>query len=662
MSTVFPPGVQLAARYRVLRLRETRRVSALFDAEELVTQRRVALKWLRFSSATDQALHELSAGARAACQLHHPNLARVHDVAVEGSAMFVVSELLQGEALQALLAPHALPLHARLRVLVDAMNAINAAHARGVFHGGLHPGNVFLHGEHADWTMLPPTVKVTDIGASVSCMPESLAHTADKSALGAHAYLDHDQLCATASADARSDVYAFGVMLFQALTARMPYVGISPVELAVQMATTPAPAPQTFAERVPDALDRLVRRCLHKARDERPESLVELARETGAFAEEYAARELLAAQSHAMHTRKLLPNVVQPERAPFDARASDDAAATLEPAIHARGMPSIVTTRVMQQVVEPHLRQQLLAAQQQRQAFSAQAERPTVDLPAPRPTPAPEAPLASAQAPLAAATSAHPPLPPATSAGATLAPGTEASFPHPPPLPTLRDTQRVPVLLDVPLVRRREPSTPPPGPRHTPVPSAQAPTLERGTLPPVLDVYAARSAATERFAVQRPGPNEARPLAHPQRLGARLSSALRRRPTPRVAALVVGGAATLAVAIAMVVAAPSGRAGVPPPLPNLTVLPLRRLAPEVDAQSASERVQVSPWVAPAGEAHDVSSRDAEARDSSVVDESSHARRAHRTRTREAARALKKGATQSDADAFLVGQPPTRDEF
>ncbi|MEY4509407.1 MAG: hypothetical protein RLZZ450_1529, partial [Pseudomonadota bacterium] len=331
MSSVFPPGVQLATRYRVLRLLETNHVGALYEAERfdasLVedgaprsgTGRRVALKWLRFAAGgANQLTQQRAAHARAASAVRHSHLAIVHDVALEGNSLFVVSELLLGESLRARLAPHAMPLHERLRALSDAMRALAFAHQRGLVHGGLHPGNIFLHQEHDACFGLAPVVKVHDFGTTTTTLAQSLAFPGERSAFGPHAYLDHAQLCGD-EPDVRSDIYACSVLLYQALTGALPFVAQAPVELAIKLATSSVPSIVDRHPGLPASLDALIQQSLRKERRERPAQLEPLAALTSAYAETLAARELLARGDKSLETRRM----IQPMRAKADAARPD---------------------------------------------------------------------------------------------------------------------------------------------------------------------------------------------------------------------------------------------------------------------------------------------------------------------------------------------------
>ena len=295
MSSVFPPGLQLGTRYRVLRLIEDNRIGALFEAENLTTHDRVALKWLRFSAARAPHLaQQFAERARAASRLRHPNRAHIHDVTHEGNAVFVVSELLPGESLRARLAPHEMLLHERLHVLAQAMRAVVDAHQRGLVHGGLHPGNIFLQREHDAWLGLPALTKVLDFGTSTHGLLESLARPSDWSELGAHAFLDYEQLSSDSERDPRSDIYAFGALLYHALTGHMPFPAKSPLELALKQTTTVATRVRILHPALPASLDDLIAGCLLRTRAERPR-LDLLAEETSAYAALCSSREVMAA-------------------------------------------------------------------------------------------------------------------------------------------------------------------------------------------------------------------------------------------------------------------------------------------------------------------------------------------------------------------------------
>ncbi len=271
MSNIFPPGAELAGRYRILRLAASQGISSLFEAESLASGERVAFKWLRFTSAQRRfALAALDDAARAARAFSHPNAIELYDVVREGSSLFVVEEFLHGEPLLSQLAPHLLSLDQRLQVLLYAMRAVTAAHASGLVHGALHPGNIFLARAYG---AEPVFTKVLDFTiahfAELECAPANLP-------LSRAVYRDRDQMRGVCELDARADVYALAVMSYQVLTDRLPYCGDDAIDLASKLAASDAPSAAALRPDLPSAADRALRDALAVRRSARPSSLHDL--------------------------------------------------------------------------------------------------------------------------------------------------------------------------------------------------------------------------------------------------------------------------------------------------------------------------------------------------------------------------------------------------
>lgn len=315
MSNVFPPGVQLGERYRVVRIIQNGAVGAVYEVEELASRSRAALKWVRFSAASG-AIQRVVAQAERAKELQHPHVARVLEVVREGSSMFVVSELLAGESLQASLSPHLMLRRERIRLLVQVMRGVAAAHASGIVHGGLHPGNVFLAHTHEN----PPLVaKVLDFGSSQLNAGDhaALAHALRSCAntLGPHVYMSPEQVSGGAEVDARSDVYSLGVLAYQALTGRVPYAADNLIDLAVKLATTVAAPASLLCPELPASLDRVLSAAIARSRDARLVELDGLIRELEAFQPLSSLQEQpqLAGGETALLIRRRVPRAIEPD-------------------------------------------------------------------------------------------------------------------------------------------------------------------------------------------------------------------------------------------------------------------------------------------------------------------------------------------------------------
>ncbi|HVT44251.1 MAG TPA: protein kinase, partial [Thermoanaerobaculia bacterium] len=254
--------------------------------------RHVAVKVLPAALAADAKLNErFDREAKAISALSHPHICTLHDVGHEGGTSFLVMEYLEGESLADRLRRGPLPMNEVLRYGQHIAQALEAAHRRGIVHRDLKPGNVMLTRSGA---------KLLDFGlARTAAAPVSGAHasdsptekaplTAEGTILGTFQYMAPEQLEGL-EADARTDIFAFGVVLYEMVTGRRAFRGESRTSL---IAAIVASQPQPIAELIPDtppALEHVVRKCLEKNRDERWQSAHDVAAELQWISETGAA-------------------------------------------------------------------------------------------------------------------------------------------------------------------------------------------------------------------------------------------------------------------------------------------------------------------------------------------------------------------------------------
>jgi serine/threonine-protein kinase len=221
-------------------------MGVVFSARNLRTGRDVALKWMlprglpRSASERSEGAERFEREARAVSRIDHPNVVRVYDVGGDPAAPYLVMERLHGETLRARLARGQLDWDEALSLLLPAMSGVAAAHRAGVVHRDLKPDNVFV---------CAAGVKVLDFGVSrIGGDEDHTTLTRTGTMLGTPAYMPLEQLRGTRQIDERTDVYALGVILYEALSGRLPFDAHTAADQAVLLATR---KPQPLGDLVP---------------------------------------------------------------------------------------------------------------------------------------------------------------------------------------------------------------------------------------------------------------------------------------------------------------------------------------------------------------------------------------------------------------------------
>ncbi len=246
-------GALLEGRYRVGPVLARGGMSTVYRGTDTRLERPVAIKVMAPRFAADPAfLQRFGREARAAARLHHPGVVGVHDQGIDsspaGDHVFLVMELVNGGTLRDLLRQRGrLPVPLAVSVAEMVLSALAAAHDEGLVHRDIKPENVLIG---------PGGVlKVADFGL-VRAVAEASNSTGEV-ILGTVAYLSPEQV-ATGAADARSDVYATGVLLFEMLTGKPPYTGDTALSVAYRHVNDDMPAPSTAGAAVPAPLDELI--------------------------------------------------------------------------------------------------------------------------------------------------------------------------------------------------------------------------------------------------------------------------------------------------------------------------------------------------------------------------------------------------------------------
>jgi eukaryotic-like serine/threonine-protein kinase len=260
------PAVRQVGRYLIQERIGRGGMATVFKAHDPGIGRDVAIKFLHAAmNADDEQRARFLREARAAGGLAHPNIVTVYDVGEIDGRPYMAMELLDGAVLSDELRDGArLPVRETVVMAIQLARAMDYAHARGVVHRDIKPGNIMrLRGTK--------TIKVTDFGiAHVDALSGTTSdvHTHAGDILGTPQYMSPEQ-AQGAKLDGRSDLFSAGILMYQMLTGRRPFEGDSLVAIAMKIANEePTPLDKLRAD-VPPALRRIIERCLAKPRERR---------------------------------------------------------------------------------------------------------------------------------------------------------------------------------------------------------------------------------------------------------------------------------------------------------------------------------------------------------------------------------------------------------
>jgi serine/threonine protein kinase len=232
-------------------------------------------------------LHRFEQESRAVAALNHPNILAIHDVGRHNGTPFLVSELLEGETLRAVLDEGALAQRKTIEYGVQIAHGLAAAHEKGIVHRDLKPENLFLTKDGRvkilDFGLAKLTEK-SDQRSSTDGMTLTSSPTLAGVVMGTASYMAPEQVRAQA-VDPRTDIFAFGAILFEMLSGRRAFVRETPAETMTAVLKEDPPETSNSSHPISPALDRIVRRCLEKSPEQRFQSAKDLSFALGSFTE-----------------------------------------------------------------------------------------------------------------------------------------------------------------------------------------------------------------------------------------------------------------------------------------------------------------------------------------------------------------------------------------
>ena len=246
-------------------------MGVVYLARDEQLRRLVALKVLPRSVSSDpERRRKLLREARAAAAVSHPNLAAIYQAGEDADDVYVAMELVDGHTVRRELASGPLSIERALKIARPVLHALSRAHRHGIIHRDLKPDNVMV-GEEG-------LVKVLDFGVAALADPSNAAATAtteEGRIVGTPGYMAPEQAMGK-TADSRADIFAFGVLLTEMLTAKLPFRGATPMERLVASTRDPCALPSSLEPSVPGWIDRIVARCLEKDPNARYDSCADI--------------------------------------------------------------------------------------------------------------------------------------------------------------------------------------------------------------------------------------------------------------------------------------------------------------------------------------------------------------------------------------------------
>jgi serine/threonine-protein kinase len=268
----------LSNRYAIERELGAGGMATVYLAEDVKHHRKVAVKVLRPELAAALGADRFHREIEIAANLHHPHILPLYDSGDADGFLYYVMPYEEGQSLRDKLAKEGeLPITEAVRILRDVVDALDHAHKHGVVHRDIKPDNVLLSERHA---------LVTDFGVAKAVSEATGAEklTTEGVALGTPAYMSPEQAAADSHIDHRADIYAVGVVAYELLTGRPPFLGTTPqMILSAHMTDTPEPVTK-YRKSVPPALEQLVMKCLEKKAADRWQSAEELLTQLEALA------------------------------------------------------------------------------------------------------------------------------------------------------------------------------------------------------------------------------------------------------------------------------------------------------------------------------------------------------------------------------------------
>lgn len=256
-------------RYRIIKVIGIGGMAVVFEAQDLLMRRSVAVKMLKDEINNDvQSVKRFINESKAVAMLSHPNIVNIYDVSVKENLKYIVMELVEGITLKNyILKKGVLGFHEIISITEQILLALDHAHQKGIVHRDIKPQNIMM--------LKNGVIKVADFG--IAKLPNAETVTMTDKAIGTVFYISPEQASGK-QIDRRSDIYSLGVTMYEMATGKLPFVADSPVTVAIMQVKNRARPPRELNPALPVGLEQIIMGAMEKSPDNRFQSAAQMLR------------------------------------------------------------------------------------------------------------------------------------------------------------------------------------------------------------------------------------------------------------------------------------------------------------------------------------------------------------------------------------------------